>query len=127
MFEPETLVGKSGWPGTPEGRGPAPFEDAEPPVLQAGDKVGCRCGRRVRVTMMVRVDALPEAARGNRRVVTIGEDGRRVLSMEPAPDYLCDACIETAIWTGQFKRSEFARAVGAPPEVIARFEEEERS
>lgn len=126
MFEPETLAGKQGWPGTPEGMGPSLSDDTESPVeLQPGDKVVCRCGRHVQAMMMVRVDALPEAARGERRVVTIDEAGRRVVSMEPAPDYLCDACIETAIWTGRFKRSEFARAVGAPAEVIARYEEEE--
>lgn len=124
MFEPETLAGHLGFPGTPEGRG---VDGAEPETeLRPEDPVTCRCGRTVLAMRMVRVDALPQAARGNRRVVTV-VDGRRVATMEPAPDYLCDACIETAIWTGKFTRSEFARAVGAPADVIARFEEEERS
>lgn len=69
--------------------------------LRDNPLVRCGCGRSVSADMMLDVRPLPSSVRGSR-------------------EWACDGCMETIFRAKLSTREDFYRALGAPPELIAK-------
>lgn len=81
-------------------------EAASDPPPEPLDMRGAPCCRRtVRPALLVDVSGLPEGL------------------VRPGVRYLCDACMERLILSGQISRADMVAALGGPPEVVERIAE----
>lgn len=88
--------------------------DAAPVAPPVGSPlVRCACGRVTNADLFLDVRGLPDAMRAQLRW--------HLDDAAPLPAFVCDACREGAIRRGRVTRADLYAALGAPPDVVARF------